>query len=599
MKRGSDSPGSATPRVPHGAIGSPPAKNKVQRQAPKELAVMDVSDGADLKARCTTEDLRVFVLQKFKNMEKGETELEGRFTEAINALRAETKDELQKGVGKAQYMQDMDGLNAMRDKLNDFADRVQQWAVRIENLEATFREHTDVAFHLDNADLQRLKIHIEGVQTDVTKGKSQATMGSPATSAVEELMRGQLRAMEKSVNILRDTQAEHRKELDQNREDTKTLEDGNLVLKTDINTVNADILALKQLSGAAGVGGGPPGMAAPSQGVQHANGGWTCHCGHLHALDQRVQVVEAQALAAHARATAAATEPLPVHPPDFWAAAAHSRWGRPTASGPTMRASAQRFCGSTGCGHGAGGCHGGAPGHCGASGGAPGLGGHGGAGSGAPGAPGGGPSGAGGAPPPPPGGSGWSTTAPRAQWPDLTKIDFARIFDDKVANNSSYYYDGLKDVEKWLKRTRGYFGSKVSEMLPILRYAEEICDDDMVMEKIIEQANFGKWMTEIDMRGISRAVWGFLNSCLQDSALACFENAEDLNGFEGWRLIVQSINRSQKVHVGLRRRIANNPPKIQSLQHVSGGLVKFQATMKDWINVSGQISGHELKNDLM
>ena len=267
--------------------------------------------------------------------------------------------ELEKGVGKIQYMQDMDGMNAMRDKLNDFADRVQKWAVRTESLETTFREHTDVAFHLVNVDLQRLKIHIEGVQTDVTKGKSQATMGSPATSAVEELMRGQLRAMEKSVNILRDTQAEHRKELDQNREDTKGLEDGNLVLKIDINTVNADIHALKQQSGAAGAGSSPPGIATPSQGVQQADGSWTCHCSHLDGLDQRVQIVEAQVIAAHTRATGATADPPPVPPPDFRGAAATSRWGRPPASSPAMRAAAPRFCASTGCGHGAGGCHGG------------------------------------------------------------------------------------------------------------------------------------------------------------------------------------------------------------------------------------------------
>ena len=283
MKRGGDSPvGSSAGNVMTKAIGSPASKSssaKHQRQGAKELAVMDVSDFADLKAGCSTEEIRLFMIQKFKNLEKDNTELEGRFTDSINGLRAETKDELtkvaaelEKGVGKIQYMKDMDGMNAMRDKLNDFADRVQKWAVRTENLEATFREHTDVAFNMVNMDLQRLKIHIEGVQTDVTKGKSQATMGSPATSAVEELMRGQLRAMEKSVNILRDTQAEHRKELDQNREDTKGLEDGNLVLKIDINTVNADIHALKQQSGAAGAGSGPPGIATPSQGVQQADG---------------------------------------------------------------------------------------------------------------------------------------------------------------------------------------------------------------------------------------------------------------------------------------------------------------------------------------
>ena len=42
-----------------------------------------------------------------------------------------------------------------------------------------------------------------------------------------------------------------------------------------------------------------------------------------------------------------------------------------------------------------------------------------------------------------------------------------------------------------------------------------------------------------------------------------------------------------------------HPPKIQSLQHVSGGLVKFQAIMKDWINVGGETTDQELKNDLM
>ena len=144
---------------------------------------MDVSDFNGLKAGCTTEEIRLFMIQKFKNLEKDNTKLEGRFTDAINGLRAETKDELtkvavelEKGVGKIQYMKDRDGMNAMRDKLNDFADRVQKRAVRTESLETTFREHTDVAFHLVNADVQRLKVHIEGVQTDVAEGKSEATM---------------------------------------------------------------------------------------------------------------------------------------------------------------------------------------------------------------------------------------------------------------------------------------------------------------------------------------------------------------------------------------------------------------------------------------
>ena len=399
---------------------------------------MDVSNPNELKAGCSTEDLRMFVLQKFANIEKSDTELETRLSDSFTQLRQEFKDsfgDVEKQLGNyvtnEKYDKGLDDVNALKLRLNKFADTIQEWTLRTEAIEASFREHTDVAFHLVNSDLQKLKANIEGVQAGVNKERAQATMGSPATSAGEEFIRGQVRAMEKSVGILREMQDVHRAELDKQRDDIKTVEDGNLVLKIDVNTINADIKSIKDLSGFGGVGSGPPGMPVPSSGTFSATTGkWSCHCPHVDALDLRVTVVEAQNAAIHAQATAAgAVQPPPT--PDPWTQARVRRAGDPSASRPA----APRFCGSPGpCGHAACGGAGGA--------GAPGD------GSGAPGSFGG----AGGAPPPPPA-AGWAATAANDSWPDLAKIDFTRIFDDKVASCVQYSYDGVKDGEKWMRRT--------------------------------------------------------------------------------------------------------------------------------------------------
>ena len=87
-------------------------------------------------------------------------------------------------------------MSSLKHRLNEFADTLQEWTIRTENVEARFRERTDVAFQISNLDLQWLKAHVEGVAADVAKGRVQTVMGSPATSA-------QIRAVEKSVNILR------------------------------------------------------------------------------------------------------------------------------------------------------------------------------------------------------------------------------------------------------------------------------------------------------------------------------------------------------------------------------------------------------------
>ena len=314
---------------------------------------MDVTDFNELKAGCSTEDIRQFVIQKFANIEKGDTELEARLSDSFIQLRAELRDSFVNGDEKfndyatnEKYDKGLDDVNALKLRLNKFADTIQEWTLRTEAIEASFREHTDVAFHLVNVEVAKLKANIVDTQADIAKQRAQATMGSPATSAGEEFIRGQVRAMEKSVGILREMQDVHRAELDKQRDDLKAAEDGNLVLNIDVNTINADIKSIKDLSGFGGVGSGPPGMPVPSSGTFSATGGWSCHCPHLDGLEQRIQIVEAQSAAVHARATAApGVQPPPV-PDPFQARCPWTQASAPSAS------AAPSFCGTPGpCNH--------------------------------------------------------------------------------------------------------------------------------------------------------------------------------------------------------------------------------------------------------
>ena len=132
-------------------------------------------------------------------------------------------------------------------------------------------------------------------------------------------------------------------------------------------------------------------------------------------------------------------------------------------------------------------------------------------------------------------------------------MKFGRLFDDKIASSPLYAYDGVKDGEKWLKKTRGYFMTKCPDLKPILAFAEGMSEQVITADHLNAEAAKGGWMTEMSTGGLGLAVWGFLITCLAVAARACFEAVEELNGLDAWRLIALHIRRSQRVHAGHRR----------------------------------------------
>ena len=123
--------------------------------------------------------------------------------------------------------------------------------------------------------------------------------------------------------------------------------------------------------------------------------------------------------------------------------------------------------------------------------------------------------------------------------------NYEKLFDDKAASNSTYECSGTvkESCEKWRKRLRGYFISRSPVLARILGFVEKKEMKHVTLEEIEAEGLEQGWMVE-DFPRLSELIWGFLNTCLKQDAKDKFEVADDLDGFNAWRLVVLSI-RSQ------------------------------------------------------
>ena len=200
-------------------------------------------------------------------------------------------------------------------------------------------------------------------------------------------------------------------------------------------------------------------------------------------------------------------------------------------------------------------------------------------------------------------GDGHSRDAPRkvnASMPDMDDVRMSKLFDDKVALSTAYSYDGGAHGDHWRRKVRGYWVSKCPALLPILNWAESMDGDEITLELLQDEAKSCRWMTEVNIERAGEIIWGFLNICLHDRAHTCLEGADMLNGFEGWRLVVQHIHQGRKVHKATLRKLVKNPPNINKLEDVAMGITHFENIMKDYKAAGGQLPDEiELKEDLV
>ena len=186
------------------------------------------------------------------------------------------------------------------------------------------------------------------------------------------------------------------------------------------------------------------------------------------------------------------------------------------------------------------------------------------------------------------------------EMPDLSSVNLSRLFEDKIALSSDYSFDGVKSGDSWRKKLRGYFISRLPEMLPILDYAEGMGNEEITNDMLMKEASNCRWMTEVNVRRLSEVIWGFLNTCLHAKAKEEFEAADCLFGFDAWRRVVQHIWQGAKVRQGMLRKSVKSPPAIKSLEDVATGITRFEGIMKAYKEAGGSPPvGQELKNDFM
>ncbi len=169
-----------------------------------------------------------------------------------------------------------------------------------------------------------------------------------------------------------------------------------------------------------------------------------------------------------------------------------------------------------------------------------------------------------------------------------------------MALSEVYSYSGGDGGDRWRTKTRGILISKIPALLPILDWAEEFDEQKITENMWVQKKMQENWMTEVSISRPSEVVRGFLNTCLKGEAHTTFETADLLNGLDGWRLVVQDIQRGRNVRMATLRKLINNPPTIARVEDVAAGIVKYQNLIKEYKAVGGEPPNEkEQKTDLL
>ncbi len=175
-----------------------------------------------------------------------------------------------------------------------------------------------------------------------------------------------------------------------------------------------------------------------------------------------------------------------------------------------------------------------------------------------------------------------------------------KLFDDKVAINPEYRYEGGDDGDHWLTKVRNYLVSKCTAMLPILKWAESLGDVVLTKEIIEAEEEKHEWLADATVIQVGGALWGFLNMALKKEALTCFKGAQTLNGLDAWRRIARHVRRGKNTRLDSLRKLVRNPPPIKKLEDVSVGIMHFENVINDYVAAGGMApTQQEMKSDLL
>ena len=100
-----------------------------------------------------------------------------------------------------------------------------------------------------------------------------------------------------------------------------------------------------------------------------------------------------------------------------------------------------------------------------------------------------------------------------SRWSDAGRLDYNKLFDDKLASTEAFKYGGEGGAagETWRNAVLGYVGTKARIIITVLDWAEAQDDTEITGAMVSEMIRGGVWLTEIDIFSVSEVFWGFLN----------------------------------------------------------------------------------------
>ena len=174
------------------------------------------------------------------------------------------------------------------------------------------------------------------------------------------------------------------------------------------------------------------------------------------------------------------------------------------------------------------------------------------------------------------------------------------VFDEKLALQDEYRFDGVKGGLAWKGKTERYFIGRAPILKEILDWAEE-CDLDVISVEKLQMA-VGGHLTEEQLLNVNAAIWGFLSGAVSGTAETIFKRADTLNGIDAWRRLVRYVDHGKEIRFEtLRREVKMLHMKpISSLDKVEEGVAEWENTMNEYILAGGTpYQDSELKADLL
>ena len=182
----------------------------------------------------------------------------------------------------------------------------------------------------------------------------------------------------------------------------------------------------------------------------------------------------------------------------------------------------------------------------------------------------------------------------------LGGIESGKLFEDKMALQDGFQFDGQKGGDRWKGKLERYFISKAPALKVLLNWAEKT-DMDVVTDELLEDA-VGPAMTLEQRELINAALWGFLSNCVSGEAETMFKRAETLHGIDAWRRLVRHIDHGRNIRLeALRTEVRSlHLRQIKNLENVAVGIAEFENKLNEYVEAGGpEMKDEEKKADLL